>query len=89
MEKKYKVVVIDNETTEVKHEFDSNIFFLGVDLDEGVNITSAINGSPIDTANVIFSIEKHIAKLKQEYSQLDLLVQFLHYKHKNGGEGDE
>lgn len=89
MEKKYKYVVVDNETTEVISEFDANIIIAGINLEDGVNISSAVHGTSMDLAQVIFHIEKHIAELKQSYPEVDLMLQFLHYKNKNGGENDE
>ena len=76
MEKKFKFVVIDNETGDVKAEFDTNCIIGGIASEEGTRSIGMCSCDSETIAKTIASAESVIEVLKNENPVVMLLSGF-------------
>lgn len=90
MEKKFKFVVIDNETSEVKEEIVTDCIIAGVSCEDGMQAIGITHCNAETMVKTIVTAEKIIKKLKKENPVVAVLCEFVRtIEVDSDGENDE
>ena len=90
MEKKFKFVVIDNETSEVKEEIDTDCIIAGVSREDEFQAIGITHCNAETMAKTIVTAENVIKKLKKENPVVAVLCEFVRTEEVDSdGENDE
>lgn len=90
MEKKYKFVIIDNETSEVKEEIDTDCIIAGVRNGDGANSICITQCNAKALAESILAAEKVIETMKSQHPIVEAFCRIAKLSNSTSdGEDDE